>query len=73
MKTFSVSNLFPDSFKSGGLTKKELEQIIKESVSKEYPYSAIKNIVYNKDGIEAILDDGNAIIIEIDWNEFILE
>lgn len=71
MSEFSIGSLFSD-FHSGGMSKKEFESMIKEAVQKEHPDNTIKHIKYLKQGIEVILDDGEAIDIEIDWNEIIL-
>ena len=68
---FSITSLFPN-FHSGGMDKKEFEEIIKEAVKKENPLSIIKNIKYQKDGVEVVLEDGEIIEIEIDWNELII-
>lgn len=68
---FLVSNLFSD-FHSGGMDKKEFEEMLKEAVKKEDPSATIKNIKYLKHGVEIILDGGNIIEIEVDWNEIII-
>jgi len=73
MEKFSVSNLFPSNFKSSGLSKKELEQMVREAMAKEHPSDSIKSISYTKDGIEVILSNGETVEVEIDWNEFLLE
>jgi len=71
MLRFPITTLFP-TFHSGGLGKEEFEEMIKEAVRKEHPRRSIKNIRYLKDGVEVILDDGESIDIEIDWNEIII-
>ena len=71
MSKFGITNLFP-SFNSRDLSKKELEQIIKEAVARENPTRSIKEIQYNKDGVEVTLDSGEIIEVEIDWQEFVL-
>ncbi len=63
---------FFSDFHSSGIDKKEFEDMIKEAVKNEHPSNIIKNIKYLKNGIEVILDDGEVIEIEIDWNEVII-
>jgi hypothetical protein len=71
MDTFGITNLFP-SFSSRNLSKKELEQIIKEAVAREHPMRFVKEVQYTKDGVEVTLDSGEVIEVEIDWQEFVL-
>jgi hypothetical protein len=71
MDKFDITNLFPN-FSSRNLSKKELEQIIKEAITREHPMRSIKEIQYNKDGVEITLDGGEIIEVEIDWQEFVL-
>lgn len=59
-------------FHSSEIDSKELENIIKDAVKQEHPLEAIKNIKYTEDGVTVILDSGQEIDIEIDWNEIIL-
>ena len=71
MSKFGITNLFPN-FNSRDLSKKELEQIIKEAVAREHPMRSVKEVIYNKDGVEVTLDSGEIIEVEIDWQEFVL-
>jgi len=70
-KKFSWSNLFSD-FESREIDTKELENIIKDTVLREHPGDDIKELKYTEDGIEVIMDSGEEIEIEVDWNEIIL-
>ena len=54
------------------MDKKEFESMIKEAVKKEDASSVVKQIRYLKSGVEVVLDNGDIIEIEIDWNEIII-
>jgi len=68
---FDEKELFA-KFHSSKIDTKELENIIKDAVRQEHPLDAVKNIKYTDDGVTVILDNGQEIDIEIDWNEIIL-
>ncbi len=70
-KKFSLANLFPN-FHSSEITNKELERIVRDAVQKECPKDKIKKINYTDNGIDVILESGNTIEIEVDWQEIIL-
>lgn len=59
-------------FHSSNVDAAELEKIIKDAVKREHPLDNIKKISYTEDGVIVILDSGQEIDIEIDWNEIIL-
>jgi len=59
-------------FHSSNIDTKELENIIGDAVKQEHPLDSVKNIRYTKEGVIVILDSGQEIDIEIDWNEIIL-
>lgn len=59
-------------FHSSNIDSKELENIIKDAVRRECPMDVIEDVKYTKDGVTVILDSGQEIDIEIDWNEIIL-
>ena len=67
---FDITNTFP--FHSSDIDIKELEKIISDAVKKDSPSDEIKEIKYNEDGVTVILDSGQKIDIDIDWNEIIL-
>ena len=67
---FDITNTFP--FHSSNIDIKELEKIISDAVKKDSPSDEIKEIKYNEDGVTVILDSGQKIDIDIDWNEIIL-
>ncbi len=71
MTQFSLTSIFSD-FASGDLEKEELEEIIKEAIKKECR-GTIREIKYNKAGVQIIMDDDEIIDIEIDWNEIIIK
>jgi len=68
---FSWANLFA-KFESREVDTKELENIIKDTVLREHPGDTIKDLKYTEEGIEIIMDSGEEIEIEVDWNEIIL-
>jgi len=70
-KKFSWENLF-SKFESREIDTEELENIIKETVLREHPMDTIKDLRYTDDGIDVIMDSGEEIEIEVDWNEIIL-
>ena len=70
-KKFSWENLF-SKFESREIDTEELENIIKETVLHEHPMDTIKDLRYTDDGIDVIMDSGEEIEIEVDWNEIIL-
>lgn len=70
-KQLSWVDLFSE-FQSREIDVEELEDMITEVVERECPSQSIEDILYNDDGIEVMLDDGEIIIIDVDWNEIIL-
>lgn len=72
MEKFSLADLFAD-FQSGHIGTKELEGMLRDVVRKEHPEESIKKFKYMEDGVIIILDSGDTIEVQIDWNELILE
>jgi len=70
-RRFSFSSLFSD-FESREIAAEELESIIKDTVLREHPGDTIKELQYTEDGIEIVMDSGEEIAIDVDWNEIIL-
>ena len=70
MTQFSITAVFSD-FESCSLSRDELEELIKEALGKDC--DRIKEIKYSTGGIEVILNDGETVEIEIDWDEIILK
>ena len=70
-KKFSLASLFPD-FHSSEIDNKELERIIKDAVKRECPGDDIKKLEYTEDGIDILLESGDEIEIEVDWQEIIV-
>lgn len=68
---FSWANLFSD-FQSREIDTEELETMIREVVEREHPNDPIKDIKYNDNGVDIVLESGDEIGIEVDWNEIIL-
>lgn len=68
---FSWTSLFSD-FQSREIDTDELETLIEEVVARECPGEAIEDMEYTDDGITIVLDSGQIIEIEVDWNEIIL-
>lgn len=71
-KHFSWENLFSDEFQSREIDTEELEGIVTDAVLREYPGSEIEEFNYTDDGIKVVLENGDVIDIEVDWNEIIL-
>lgn len=71
MLKLSWTKLFSE-FESREIDTKELEGIIRDAVLREHPGDTIKELEYNEDGINIVMDSGEEIFVEIDWNEFIL-
>ena len=59
-------------FHTVNVNPEEIETIIKETVAQEHPGDPIKTFEYKDYGIDVILESGQIIHIEIDWEEFIL-
>ena len=72
MNKFFWENLFSDEFQSREIDTEELEDIITDAVARECPGDAIEELKYTDDGIEVVLESGDIIEIEVDWNEIIL-
>lgn len=70
-KQFSWTDLFSD-FEAREIDTEELENIIVEVVGGACPDQSIEDIQYSDEGIEVVLDNGEAIFIDVDWNEIIL-
>lgn len=70
-RKFSWASLFSD-FQSREVDTEDLEEIIVETVEKEFPDDSIEELNYTDDGVEVILESGEIIEIEVDWNEIIL-
>ncbi len=68
---FSWVNLFSD-FQSREIDTEELETMIREVVEREHPNDPIEDIKYNDNGVDIVLESGDEIGIEVDWNEIIL-
>jgi hypothetical protein len=68
---FSWGNLFTE-FQSREIDAEELESIIKDTVEREHPDDSVVDIKYTDEGIDVVLESGDEIGIEVDWNEIIL-
>ena len=68
---FSWKSLFSEDFQSREIDTDELEEMIRDAVAKDSEKS-IEDLIYTEDGVKVILDDGEIIEIEVDWNEIIL-
>jgi len=72
-KKFSWATLFSDpDFEAREIDTEELESIIRDTVLREHPGDKIKDLQFTDDGIEVIMESGDEIEIEVDWNEIIL-
>lgn len=72
MSKFSIATIFP-GFYSGEIDEADLEKIIQDVVGEDHPLDKIKNMKYTKDGVIIVLDSGQVIEIDIDWDEIILK
>lgn len=62
------------SFYSDKLSKDEFKQMISEVISETHPGRQVKGFRVNLDKIvEVVLDDGEIVEIEVDWDEVILK
>lgn len=69
----SWTSLFTgQKFQSGEIDKEEFETIIRETVQKEHPNETISDLKYKEQGVEVVLDNGDIIDIEVDWQEILL-
>jgi hypothetical protein len=73
MSALDITNLFPNQkFHTSGISHKELEDVLRETVAREHPLDPIKDINYTEEGVTIILQSGETIDVEIDWDEFVL-
>jgi len=73
MSALDLTNLFPQQFHSSGISSKELEKVLRETVAKEHPLDPVEEFNYTEDGVTIVLRSGETIEVDIDWQEFILE
>jgi len=70
---FTLADIFSNAeFQSGSIERKELESLLKDAVDKLHPDESIKKFKYGKNGVEIILESGDKIQVDIDWNEISL-
>ena len=60
------------TFQTREISVDELEAILGDAIVRECHGASVEKFKYTEDGIEAILDNGSIVEIEIDWNEIIL-
>lgn len=74
MSIIDLSNLFADrpEFQSGRIDIGEFEQIIRDTIAQEHPLDPILAFDYTEDGLIVLLESGERIEIQVDWQEFIL-
>ena len=70
---FSWASLFSDrEFQSREIDTEELETIVRDAVEREHKGDPVKELKYNDEGIEIILESGQVIGIDVDWHEIVL-
>jgi hypothetical protein len=74
MKTFNITNLFPEDhkFQQGHIETDEFEKALRDTVAQEHPLDPIKTFDYTEEGVEITLESGEVIEVQVDWQEFIL-
>lgn len=74
MSVIDLSNLFADhpEFQPGNIDTGEFEQLIRDTVAQEHPLDPIFGLEYTEDGLVVLLESGEQIEIQVDWQEFIL-
>ena len=61
-----------EKFHSIKINSGDLLDIITDTIKSQFPDRQIKEFTTTDDGVVIILDDGQHIEIEIDWNEFVV-
>jgi len=74
MSSIDLFSLFGDQhvFEEGHIGTKEFEQLIRDTVSQEHPLDPIVKFDYEAGGVVIVLESGETIEIQVDWQEFIL-
>lgn len=68
-----VERLQSKEFHSIEMDTEEFRRMIEDFVSDTYPDHSISNFDVVDDGVNIVLDNGEKVDIEIDWNEFVIK
>ena len=61
-----------EKFVSADIGADEVQEIIQKLIEENYPGATIRDLAANDDGLQIILDNGEVLEIDIDWNEFLI-
>lgn len=71
MTKIDASMLF-EKFVSTDISAEEMQDIIHRLIEENYPGATIRDLIANDDGLQIILDNGEVLEIDIDWDEFLI-